>query len=144
MIITEPMRAKLIEAAIQALDRSHPANPSKLKFGAAVLTRSGEIFASSAFWSDTLSLSVHAEHAALVHAAAHGEREIVGIAAVSTEDEAKERKCHPCGICKQLLYESSLLTGIDLEVVMANLKGEYDLRRISELVPFPWPIQTHQ
>lgn len=133
----------LIRAAITALDHSHPANPSNLKFGAAVLTESGTIYASSAFWSVTLALALHGEQAALAHAAAHGERRVVALACVSTEDPKGQRICHPCGICKQLIYESASDSGIDIEVVMANLSGEATVKRISELVPFPWPMRPN-
>jgi cytidine deaminase len=136
---TPEIAKRLIAEAIRALDHSHPNNPKNLRFGAAVQTAASNVFASSAFWSDTLTLALHAEHAALAHAAAHNEREVIAIACVSTEDENGEAFCHPCGICKQLLYESAQTSGIDVRVFMANLKGDYIARWISELVPFPWP-----
>ena len=129
----------LIGEAIRAINGSHPDNPGNRRFGSALQTSSGNVFSSSAFWSDTLSLTLHAEHAALAHAAAHNDRQAVAIACVSTEDEHGEAYCHPCGICKQLIYENSLSSGIDILVVMANLKGKFTVRYISELVPFPWP-----
>ena len=135
----EGQRRELVEAAIAALDRSNPANPPDRKFGAALRTKAGNVYASSAFWSETLSLALHAEQAAIAHAAAHGEREIVTLACVSTEDAKGEQYCHPCGICKQLLYESSRDSGIDIEILMANLKGNYLVKRVSEITPYPWP-----
>lgn len=138
-MITDDVAKALIEQAKLAVDRSHPKNPPNLRFGSAVLSVDGSIHSSSAFWSDTLTLAVHAEHAALVVAAAAHHRQIRAIACISTEDEAGEAFCHPCGICKQLIYENSLESRIDVVVVMANLRGEHILRRISELVPFPWP-----
>jgi cytidine deaminase len=129
----------LIREAMLATERSHPANPANLRFGAAVLASSGAVYSSSAYWSDTLSLALHAEQAALAHAAAHNDRHIVAIACVSTEDESGETWWHPCGICKQLLYESSQSSGIDIVVLMANQKGKFITRTISELTPFPWP-----
>ncbi len=139
MKTTPEQHTSLIQEAIRALSTAHPKNPPNLRFGAAVLTRAGNIYASSAFWSDTLSLALHGEQAALAHAAAHNERDIVAIACVSTEDQAGEKFCHPCGICKQLLYESSQASGIDIEVLMANLKGQSLRKQISEIVPYPWP-----
>ena len=62
-------QSKLISAAIAALEGSHPANPPNLKFGAAVLTESGAIYSSSAFWSVTLALALHGEQAALAPSA---------------------------------------------------------------------------
>ena len=133
------LQQELISAAIKALDGSHPQNPANLKFGAALRTESGMIYSSSAFWSVTLALALHGEQAALAHAAAHSERRIVAIACVSTEDSEGRRYCHPCGICKQLMYESALDSGIDMEVLMANLKGDAIIERISTIVPYPWP-----
>jgi len=137
----EQMAEVLIREAIRAIDRSHPANPGNRRFGSALQTSSGSVFSSSAFWSDTLSLTLHAEHAALAHAAAHNDRQVVAIASVSTEDEHGETHCHPCGICKQLIYENSLSSGIDILVLMANLKGKFTARHISELDLFPWPAK---
>jgi cytidine deaminase len=130
---------KLIFEAISSLDYSHKLIPSNLRFGAAVLTDTGNIYKACAFWSYTSTLTLHAEQAAIAHAAAHGEKNIVAVACVSTEDEKGEKYCHPCGICKQLIYESSMDSGIDIDVVMASLKGEYVVKKISELVPHPWP-----
>ena len=129
----------LIGEAIRAIDRSHPSNPPKLRFGAALKTSSGNVFSSSAFWSDTLTLALHAEHAALAHAAAHNDRRVIAIACVSTEDPNGDAFCHPCGICKQLIYENSLSSGIDVLVLMANRKGGFISKRVSELDSFPWP-----
>lgn len=103
-------------------------------------TRDGQIFASSAFWSDTLTLCLHAEQAALAHAAAHGQRDIEAVACVSSEDPSGAALCHPCGLCRQLLYESGRASGIDLLVHMANLSGtSVKTVPISRLTPFPWP-----
>ncbi len=130
---------ELVKAAIAALDRSHPANPPDRKFGAALITKAGNVYVSSAYWSETLALALHAEQAALAHAAAHGEREVVALATVSTEDEDGTQLCHPCGICKQLMYESWSDSGIDIEVVMAARNGDYLVKPISEMTPYPWP-----
>ena len=132
-------REELLAEARASLERSHPANPPDRKFGAAVLSSSGEIFSSSAYWSETLALCLHAEQTALAVAAAHAQREIVAIATISTEDPEGKAHCHPCGICKQLLYESSQFSGIDIQVYMSNLEGDVIEKRISELVLFPWP-----
>ena len=133
---------ELVAAAIAALDNSHPDNPPNLHFGAAVRSETGAIYASSAFWSVTLALALHGEQAALAHAAAHGDRRIIAIACVSSEDPEGKRFCHPCGICKQLMYESAAESGIDMEVLMGNLEGEAFVTRISEINPYPWPDQA--
>lgn len=131
--------AELAQKAIEALSTSHPNQPERLQFGAAVLTRSGAVYAASVFWSATGTLSLHAEHAALSHAACHGERDVVAVACASTEDPAGVLPCHPCGICKQLIYESAMISKIDIDVVMASRNGDVVVKKISELVPYPWP-----
>lgn len=87
-------------AAIGALATSHPNQPALLRFAAAVRTASGNVHTASVFWSASAQLTVHAEHAALIVAAARGERDIVAIACVSTEDPAGQAYCHPCGLCR--------------------------------------------
>lgn len=132
-------RAELVRAAIDALATANLAQPKNLRFGAAVLTRSGNVYTSSVFWSATSTLLLHAEHAALAHAASHGERDVIAVACVSTEDPEGMRYCHPCGICRQLIYESAQASKIDVEVLMGNLHGEHLSKKVSELVPYPWP-----
>ncbi len=128
----------LVAEAIKALDNAYVPKGSSFRFGSAVLTSKGNIYSSGQYYSDTYSLTLHAEQAALAHAAAHGEHEFVAIASVLTGEDGK-RYCHPCGICKQLIYENFLRTKRDIDVVMANKNGEYVVKKISELVPFPWP-----
>jgi len=128
----------LVQEAIKSLETVHKNQPEKLRYGSAVLTKSGKIFSAANYWSYTASLVLHAEQAALAHAAAHGENEIVAIVSVSTEGDEGDF-CGPCGMCRQLIYEKSFDTGIDIDVVMASLNGEYEIKKISGLMPFPWP-----
>ena len=58
---------------------------------------------------------------------------------VGKEDPEMEKLCHPCGMCKQLIWENSLKSGIPIKVVMANLKGKYIVKDIKEIVQYPWP-----
>lgn len=137
--MSELIAQQLIEAAIRALELSHPRNPPNLRFGAAVLTSSGAVYSASAFWSDTLTLAIHAEHAALVHAAMHGDRIVEAIACVSTEDPEENEYCHPCGLCRQVIYENRRESGRDITIYMANLRRAYIAKAISELMTYPWP-----
>jgi cytidine deaminase len=132
----------LLEEAIRALATSHPNQPASLRFGAAVRTRAGNVYSASVFWSASAQLTIHAEHAALSHAAAHGERDIVAVACASTEDAEGKALCHPCGLCRQVLYESSMVSGIDIDVVMGSLSGAFTVEKISGLCPYPWPSPT--
>lgn len=131
----------LVIEAIHALDHSYIPDPKGWRFGSAVLTAKGNIYSSGQYFSDTYSLTLHAEQAALAHAAAHGEHEFVAIASVSSGGDASAY-CHPCGMCKQLMHEHFLKTKRDIAVVMANWNGGYIVKKISKLVPFPWPSES--
>lgn len=134
---------KLVTEAIEALDHAYIPDPKGWRFGSAVLTKKGNIYSSGQYYSDTYSLTLHAEQAALAHAAAHGEHDVVAIAAVSTEDPKGKVYCNPCGMCKQLIYEHAKRSGHDIDVVMANRSGEYIIKKISELLSFPWPPEEY-
>jgi len=131
---------KLVKEAINALDSFYGGDPaSKYIYASAVLTDKGNIYTASNYVSDTASLTLHAEQAALAHAAAHKDTKIIAIAMVGKEDPEGDKLCHPCGICKQLIWENSMKSGIPIKVVMANIKGKFIVKDIKELVPYPWP-----
>ncbi|RJQ24852.1 hypothetical protein C4577_06940 [Candidatus Parcubacteria bacterium] len=96
---------------------------------ASVLTKKGNIDPGVAYQSDTYTLTIHGEASALNHAAIHGEgKEIVAITGPN------------CHICKQLIYENSLRSNIDI-VVVVNEDGQFKQIPISGLMPFPWPSE---
>jgi cytidine deaminase len=108
-------------------------------YGAAVLTTKGNIYSAGQYKAGSRQISLHAEQAALVHAAAHGEHQIHAIAIVSNEDGSGEAFTNPCGICKQALYESSLDAGVPMEVILANAKGDWVVKSLDEFIVYPWP-----
>ncbi len=130
---------QLVAAALKALEVAVVRVPQNHRYGAAVLTTKGSIFAGGNYFSSTFSLSVHAETAALIHAAAHGEPYIEAISIVSTEDPDGIQFCRPCGSCRQLIFENGRLSGFAVEVLMCSRAGKYERRPINELMPFPWP-----
>lgn len=95
-----------MRAAAEALKNPYPKD-TKTVYAAAVLTSKGNIYASAQYFSDTYSLTLHAEQAALAHAAAHGEGEIVAIA--TTSDEPKGEWSYPCHMCTTFVGESNSL-----------------------------------
>lgn len=96
------------------------------KFGVALLTKKGTIYEGVSYGSDTATLTMHSEATALAHAAIHGETDIIAITGPN------------CHICKQLIYESSLRSIIDVIVVFEE-QGEIKQVPISSLMPYPWP-----
>ncbi len=91
--------SRLIEAAVGAQKRAY-CPYSGYPVGAAVLTKSGEIFVGCNVENASYGLAMCAERAALYCAVAGGHDAIASVAVVG--DKAK-----PCGACRQVLYEFS-------------------------------------
>jgi len=96
-------------------------------YAVALLTSQGNIFTGASYKSDTATLTMHSEAVALARAAQHGETGIVAITGPN------------CHICKQLIWESSLRSGIDTLVVMEGENGAILKVPISAMMPYPWP-----
>lgn len=123
-----PARA-LIEAARKARNNAH-ADFSHFKVGAAIETEDGTIFGGCNIENATYGLTVCAERIALFKALSEGHRKFRRIAVVAPPDAPTP----PCGPCRQLLWE---FAG-DIEVILANLKGETARHTIGELLPQPF------
>lgn len=115
---------KLLKAEEEAKANTYP-HPNK-GYAVALLTKKGNIYTGASYSSDTWTLTIHSEASALAHAANHGETEIVAITGPN------------CHICKQLIYESSLRSGIDTLIIFEE-NGEIKQIPISEMMPYPWP-----
>jgi cytidine deaminase len=119
----------LIEEATKA--RENAAAPfSRFKVGAALRTTGGKVFHGCNVENCTYGLTVCAERVALLSAIAAGERSFDAIAVVTQSDEPGT----PCGPCRQLMWE---YCG-DLDVTLANLKGQRVDYKLSELFPHPF------
>src|SRR3989344_3365222 len=112
---------KLFKAGTKAIQNTYP--EKGVGFSVALLTKSGNIYAGASYGSGTATLTMHSEATALSHAANHGETEIVAITGPN------------CHICKQLIWESSLRSGIDTIVVMEE-EGKIVRKPISEFMPY--------
>lgn len=142
MKVTKEQEQKLIQAALQGVKNAFTGTnkPSDMRFGAAVLTKKGNMYCSGQYYSDTYSLTLHAEQAALAHAAAHGEYEIVAIAITGNESAGGNDSIYPCHMCKQLLWESHLRSKQNTEIILLDEKGTI-LERLELLgiINYPWP-----
>jgi len=119
----------LIEAARQARERAQ-AIYSKFKVGAALLGGEGKIFTGCNIESSSYGLTLCAERVALFKALSEGERQFVRMVVVADT----EALTPPCGACRQVLWD---FCG-DLDVMMANLKGNSKRTRLSSLFPDPF------
>lgn len=115
---------QLLKQAEKALTNTYP-KPNQ-GYSVALLTKNGNVYEGVSYKSDTYTLTMHSEATALANAAIHGEKDIVAITGPN------------CHICKQLIYESSLNSGIDTLIIIEDNDGIQQIP-ISELMPYPWP-----
>lgn len=116
--------ATMFERAEQAMGFTYP-EPNK-GYSVCALSKNGALYEGASYNSTTYTLTMHSEATALANAAMHGDTDIVAITGPN------------CHICKQLLWESALKSGIDLLVITEH-DGEYTQTPISELMPQAWP-----
>jgi cytidine deaminase len=123
----------LIKAATQARENAH-ARFSNFKVGAALRTNEGKVFGGCNVENATYGLTVCAERVAIFKAISEGERHFDAIAVVTDTDTLTP----PCGACRQLIWE---FCG-NVPVVMANLKGQREIFKMSELFPKPFDVSN--
>lgn len=114
----------MLKRAEETLSKTYP-TPYR-GYAVCLYTKAGNFYDGASYNSDTQSLTMHSEATALANAALHGETDIVAITGPN------------CHICKQLIWESSLRSGIDTLVI---IKEDTITKQIpiSELMPYPWP-----
>ena len=125
----DPKRQALIDAARGAREYAH-APYSHFKVGAALRAKSGRVFTGCNVENSTFGLTVCAERVAVWKAISKGERGFDSVAVVTESDTLTP----PCGACRQILWE---FCG-DAEIVLANLKGQVEVYRLSVLFPKPF------
>lgn len=122
--LTDEECKKLLKLGDEAMKNTYPI--SGKGYAVALMTKAENIYTGVSYLSDTETLTMHSEATALAHAAIHGERDIVAITGPN------------CHICKQLIYESSLRSGIDVVVVIEE-DNQIKQISISKMMPYPWP-----
>src|SRR3989304_8462014 len=127
--LTVSQCGKLFKAEKEAMENTYP-NPNS-GFAVALMTKKGNVYTGVSYISDTDTLTMHSEATALAHAAIHGEKEVLAITGPN------------CHICKQLIYESSLRSGIDVVIIFKE-NGKIKKIPISEMMPYPWPKRSFQ
>jgi len=134
---------------------------SNFKVGAALLTKSGNIYKGCNVENASYGLTVCAERVAISNALSNGEKEFVKIAIVGgfaeeymekmkkevkqnidkeniykTEKNKKESFLIPCGACMQVMSEFNP----DLELILLNTMGEIKTINLKELFPKPFQL----
>ena len=98
--VDERTMTKLVAAA-KAVRKKAYAPYSKYHVGAAILTRSGQVFVGCNVENATYGATICAERSAIVQMVAAGEDDPIACAVVT----GGPRPGSPCGICRQVLYE---------------------------------------
>lgn len=124
--MTDEERSVLIAAASKAREHAH-APYSDFRVGAALRANSGRIFTGCNIENSTFGLTLCAERVAVFKALSDGERGFDAVAVVADTN----RVTPPCGACRQILWEFCR----DAEVILSNLTGQIEIRRMSDLFP---------
>lgn len=100
---------------------------SNFKVGAALLTKSGEVFTGCNVECTSYGLTICAERVALTKAVSEGFTEFEKIAVVADTKEP----CSPCGACRQFLHDFG-----DFDVILSNLNDQIKKITVAELLPY--------
>lgn len=118
----------LMDKAIEASKNSYSPY-SNFAVGACVLTENDKMYSGCNFENSSYGLTICAERNAVGSAIADGERRIKAIAIYSPNLEL----CHPCGACRQVLYEFRP-TNCDMDVVLKRGE-ELVVIKLEKLLP---------
>lgn len=123
-ITKEPRWEDLLRQAIEA--RANAYTPySNYQVGAALLTKSGQVYKGCNIENAAYTPSVCAERTAVFKAVSEGEREFEAIAVVTYNGGA------PCGVCRQVLREFAP----NIIVVLGDIEENYQLWTLPDLLP---------
>ncbi len=125
----------LFEAASNAAENAY-CPYSEFKVGAAVYTKSGQVFSGCNVENASYGLTICAERVALSKAISDGHREFVAIAIVCSGDAMP----YPCGACRQVLQE---LAPPDLSIFLASMERLDEVERypLADLMPHPFVLE---
>ena len=115
---------ELIGLAREARQRAY-APYSRFAVGAALLGRSGRVYAACNVENVSYGLSICAERAAVFKAVSEGEQEFEALAVVTSAAGS------PCGACRQVLAEFNY----NMTVYVADTEGQYQAFTVEELLP---------
>jgi len=121
------MKYRELFRTAQGMVQSAYAPYSRFKVGAALLTKSGEVFTGVNVENSSFGATICAERTAFVKAVSEGHREFEAIAVTSSDGEAL-----PCGICRQFMFEF----GDDLKIITGDDEDHLRVTEIKELLPF--------
>lgn len=123
---------KLIDRAAVAREKSYSPY-SHFGVGAALLCEDGTIYEGCNIENASYGLTNCAERTAIFKAVSEGHTKFKAIAVVADT----EGPCSPCGACRQVISEFEITY-----IIMANLKGDYTVVELDELLPFRFGVHS--
>ena len=124
--MTELEIQKLMDCAIKARENAYSPY-SHFAVGAALLCEDGTLFEGCNIENASYGLTNCAERTAIFKAVSEGHTKFKALAVVADT----EGPCSPCGACRQVISEFEIPY-----IIMANLKGDYTVVELDELLPF--------
>ena len=130
-MLTDDQKIQLIKRALQSREYAY-APYSKYKVGAALLTKSGEIFTGVNVENAAYPTGTCAERVAVFKAVSEGEKEFEAIAVASTNGGT------PCGSCRQVMAEF----GLDMIILIVDREGNpIQETTVGEILPGAFTAQ---
>ncbi len=126
------MKDKLIQTAKNALDYAYVPY-STFKVGAALVTKSGNIYSGCNIENASYPLTCCAERTAIFKAVSEGEKELVEMAVIADS----EGPVSPCGACRQVMTE---FFSPDAIIYLTNLTGDLKVTTVKELLPYSFSL----
>ncbi|WP_026694523.1 cytidine deaminase [Peribacillus kribbensis] len=118
---------QLVNHAIEARTRAY-VKYSGFQVGAAILTSTGKVYSGCNIENASYGLANCAERTAVFKAVSEGETSFEAVAIAGDTDGP----ISPCGACRQVLAE---FCSENTQIILANLKGDYTVTNIQELLP---------
>lgn len=129
--MTKAEMERLAEAARAASGRAY-APYSGFFVGAALLGKSGRVYTGCNIENASFSPTICAERSAVAKAVSEGEREFLAIAVCGGPGGKLDRRCTPCGVCRQVLRE---FCADDFPVILAGPE-DWEVLTLQDLLPY--------
>ena len=126
-------KINLIQKSLDARKNSYSPY-SKFKVGAALLTKSGEIYCGANIENAAYGPTNCAERTAFFSAVNDGHRDFAAIAVTGGFNDAPDDFCYPCGVCRQVMRE--FCNPKEFKIIIAKSTDSYKEYTLEELLPF--------
>ena len=109
---------------------------SKFSVGAAILYESGKIYTGCNIENVSYGLTLCAERSAIAHAISLGEKTKIKAIAIFSPNQ---KKCMPCGACRQWLSEFTSTTGVD--VILEDENSNPLVLKLDDIFPYGFKFE---